>query len=246
MFETRLRIGLIYPQVLGTYGDSGNAVVLKQRAKWRGIDAEVVTVALDETIPSTLDIYVLGGGEDTAQALAAERLRRGSGLQEAAKNQKPILAICAAFQILGMRYTDGTGRQVEGLSLLDAVTEPMGKRAIGELVVKPTIPGLEGLLTGFENHGGATLLGPSARPLGTVMTGVGNNLDAAPGGPSFDGAVQDSIIGTYLHGPVLARNPGLADYLLEKATGLELETLELGTVRRLRRERLAAAGVQEV
>ncbi len=239
MSDTTLRIGVIYPQVLGTYGDGGNALVLAERARRRGFKATVVTVGLTESIPSELDVYTLGGGEDTAQALAAQRLRGQKGLVHGADKGAPVLAICASLQVLGQTYTDARGNQVEGLGLLDVVTTPRGQRAIGELVEEPLLPGLTEVLTGFENHGGATALGAEAAPLGRVVAGVGNGV-----GAGLEGAVQGSVIGTYLHGPALARNPQLADYLLAKALGVELneiEQLEVAGVERLRRERLAAA-----
>lgn len=256
MSDSTLRIGLVYPQVLGTYGDSGNAVVLAQRALRRGIAAEIITVGLSEEIPGELDVYALGGGEDTAQAIAAQKMRAQTGLNRAAAAGKPILAICASLQVMGRAYTDGTGRVVEGLGLLDAVTSPRGERAIGELVEEPLVEGLTELLTGFENHGGGTTLGPDAKPLGRVLAGVGNGgvspLNSAVGGldsqeERYEGAVQGSIIGTYLHGPALARNPQLADYLLAGALGVavaELPVLHVEGVERLRRERLVATGVR--
>ncbi len=236
MSESALRIGVIAPEVLGTYGDSGNAVVLAERARRRGIPAEVVTVGLSEPIPDQLDLYALGGGEDTAQALAADHLRAERGLTRAYEAGRPILAICASLQVLGREYTDASGRLVEGLGLLDAVTVPGKERAIGELVARPEIQGLTELLTGFENHGGRTRLGPEAKPLGTVLVGEGNGFDDG------EGVVQGSVLATYMHGPVLARNPQLADYLLSQAVGQDLADLEIPQVAVLRDARLRAAG----
>ena len=254
MTESALRIGVIYPQVLGTYGDTGNATVLKHHARQRGIDAVVETVGLADPIPADLDIYLLGGGEDTAQALAASRMRAQKGLRQAVAAGRPVLAVCASLQVLGVAYTDAEGREVEGLGLLDVITRPRGERAIGELVAQPLLPGLTELLTGFENHGGGTSLGPDASPLGLVLAGVGNGAlpvvePSLPGVPEgmYEGAVQGSVIGTYLHGPALARNPQLADWLLAAAVGVDLEDLsplEVPGVQRLRRERLAAAGIE--
>lgn len=267
MSESALRIGVIYPQVLGTYGDTGNALVLAERARRRGWDATVEMVGLADAIPSELDIYVLGGGEDTAQALAAGRMRADQGLRDAVRQHRPVLAICASLQVLGQWYTDAQGREVEGLGLLDVVTRPRGERAIGELVARPLLPGLTELLTGFENHGGATTLGPDATPLGQVLFGVGNgagrgvstetlaepdstiaSADLGEDAAREEGAVQGSIIATYLHGPALARNPQLADFLLAEALRVELAELpdlEVPGVSRLRQERLEAAGVEQ-
>lgn len=228
-----ITIGLILPDVLGTYGDDGNALVLRQRARMRGLDAEIVRIGLGEPVPATFDVYCLGGGEDTAQILAAEHLIADGGLQRAAAAGHPILAICAGLQVLGESF-QASGRTVQGVGLIDATTTPLPKRAIGEVVTTPRIEGLTQPLTGFENHMGATMLGSSAAPLGTVTRGVGNSSDG-----SSEGAVQGSVIATYMHGPVLARNPELADLLLMRATGLALEPLELPEVEQLRKERLA-------
>lgn len=226
-----ISIGLILPDVLGTYGDDGNALVLRQRARLRGLDAEIVRVKLGEAVPETLDLYCLGGGEDTAQILAAEHLIADGGLTRVATAGRPILAICAGLQMLGESFR-ASGRTVQGLGLIDATTSPLAKRAIGEVVTTPTLEGLTQPLTGFENHMGATILGADASPLGKVTRGVGND------GQGGEGAVQGSVIATYMHGPVLARNPELADLLLARATGLDLEPLELAEVEQLRKERL--------
>ncbi|PRQ12127.1 glutamine amidotransferase [Corynebacterium sp. 13CS0277] len=232
-----IRIGLVLPDVLGTYGDDGNALVLRQRARWRGIDAEIVRITYGQPIPDDLDVYTLGGGEDTAQILAASHLRADGGLQRAAAAGRPILAICAGLQVLGHTFRAG-GRTIDGLGLLDATTGGLSRRAIGEVATTPVVAedwagALTEPLTGFENHMGSTILGPDARPLGTVTRGVGNNEET-----TGEGAVQGSIIATYMHGPVLARNPQLADLLLEKATGTPLDPLPLEEVELLRRERL--------
>ncbi len=239
MTDSILRVGLVYPSVLGTYGDSGNAAILAERARRRGLDAEVVVIELGATIPTELDIYALGGGEDVAQAIAAQQLRGDRGLSNAAKMGKPILAICAAMQLLGSEYTDANGKRVDGLGLLDVVTTPMGKRAIGEMVETPLLEGLTEPLTGFENHGGATCLGPDAKPLGRITSGVGNGCDR-PDQALYEGAVQGCVIGTYLHGPALARNPQLADLLLSRVLG-DLEPLDVPYVPELRAERIAVA-----
>lgn len=253
MSASQLGIGLILPEVLGTYGDSGNAEVLAARARWHGIDAHVTTVHLNDSIPQDLDIYLIGGGEDTAQALASEHLRSHRGLHRAVDSGGVVLAICAGMQVLGSWYTDASGKRVGGADLLDLTTVPQGHRSIGELVTEPAVEGLTGLLTGFENHGGATVLGAAARPLGQVLRGHGNA--GVPGGqPSrVDGCVQGSVFATYMHGPVLARNPQFADLLLGCATGLDFLSAEDAPclslsrtdqlVETLRSERLSAAGL---
>lgn len=229
-----VRIGLVLPDVMGTYGDGGNAVVLRQRLRLRGIPAEIVDVTLAGPVPDSLDLYTLGGAEDYAQRLATRHLLRHRGLQRATERGAPVLAICAAIQVLGQWYETAAGERVEGVGLLDVTTSPQPERTIGEVVSTPLLEGLSDALTGFENHRGGTVLGPDARPLAAVITGAGNRL-----GDGFDGAVQGSVIATYLHGPCLARNPELADLLLSRVVG-PLSPLELPEVEQLRRERLAA------
>lgn len=241
-----LSIGLILPEVLGTYGDDGNALVLRQRARLRGMEAEIVPVHLGEAIPESLDIYCLGGGEDTAQVLAAEQLTKDPGLRRAAAAGRPIFAICAGFQVLGESFR-AAGKIVDGVGLIDATTSGLERRAIGELVSTPVALGLTEALTGFENHLGATILGPGAQPLARVVSGVGNcdkhcaeDMPDPEAHTSAEGAVQGSVIATYMHGPALARNPQLADLLLEKATGEALAPLEIPAVTQLRKERLGS------
>jgi CobQ-like glutamine amidotransferase family enzyme len=232
-----VRIGLVLPDVMGTYGDGGNAVVLRQRLRMRGYDAEIVEITLNDPVPDSLDIYTLGGAEDSAQRLATRHLRRYPGLQRAAEAGAPVLAICAAIQVLGHWYQTAEGDRVDGVGMIDVTTAPQQRRAIGEIVTRPVLAGLHAPLTGFENHRGGTTLGPSAAALGTVAPGqgVGNGV-----GDGTEGVVQGSVIGTYLHGPVLARNPELADYLLLQALDVDgLEPLDLPEVDQLRSERLS-------
>ncbi len=263
MVSEKLQIGLLLPDVLGTYGDTGNAIVLRERALARDIDAEIVYCSLNDEIPSFLDVYVLGGGEDTAQSLATDHLRKFAGFRNACDSGKPVLAVSASMQILGNWYIDSFGRKVEGLEVLDIETVSRGKRFIGEIVSVPILPGISDLLTGFENHAGVTNVGKDALPLGHVLVGKGNagdcyNVDTLtdPAFNSmkawesyaeetnaevvfnhFDGAFSNNVIGTYMHGPCLARNPELADWLLSKALGYPLESIEFGAVEEMRRHR---------
>ncbi|MGW5516643.1 type 1 glutamine amidotransferase [Nocardia africana] len=236
MAESTVRIGLVLPDVMGTYGDGGNALVLRQRLRMRGIDAEIVEITLADPVPETLDIYTLGGAEDSAQRLATRHLQRYPGLQRAAARGVPVLAICAAIQVLGNWYETSAGERVDGVGLFDVTTAPQRIRSIGEVATTPLLAGLTQPLTGFENHRGGTTLGADATGLGRVTKGVGNGV-----GDGLEGVVQGSVIGTYMHGPALARNPELADHLLTRALGgRELEPLDLPEVDRLRRERLRA------
>ena len=234
----KLTIGLVLPDVLGTYGDDGNALVLRERARRRGIEASVERILLNDDIPPSYDLYTLGGGEDSAQLLAAARLSASPGLQSAAADGRPIFAVCAGLQVLGHTFR-AHGEESEGVGLLDVTTAPLPRRATGELASEPTRAGvtaeLSEPLTGFENHMGATVLGPDASALGRVTRGVGN------GDAKVDGVVQGSVVATYMHGPALTRNPQLADLLIARALDIplaELEPLELDAVTKLREERL--------
>ncbi|MBO0853657.1 MAG: glutamine amidotransferase [Nocardia sp.] len=236
MSESTVRIGLVLPDVMGTYGDGGNALVLRQRLRMRGRNAEIVEITLNDPVPESLDIYTLGGAEDSAQRLATRHLTRYPGLRNAAAKGVPVLAICAAIQVLGTWYETSGGERVDGVGMFDVTTSPQRVRSIGEVASTPVLAGLTQPLTGFENHRGGTTLGPDASGLGRVTRGVGNGV-----GDGLEGVVQGSVLGTYMHGPALARNPELADHLLMRALGVDaLEPLELPEVDRLRRERLRA------
>jgi CobQ-like glutamine amidotransferase family enzyme len=214
---SRLTIGVLLPDVLGTYADCGNAVVLAQRARWAGVEVDVLEITADASGPVTCDIYVLGGGEDAAQVFAAQWLARQRGLRGELSRTAVTFAVCAGFQILGSAFRDVTGRRHEGLAVLDVATEPRRRRAVGEAVVQCDVAGV-GLISGFENHLGATTLGPGVRPLGILMCGVGNGSEQS-GRARYEGAVTDRVVATYLHGPVLARNPDLADHVLGRVLG---------------------------
>jgi len=200
-----IRIGVVYPWLLGTYGDRGNAEVLVWRLRRRGHAAEVVDLPAPQPVPAGLDAYLLGGGEDMNQGAAARLLLgpEGRGLRAALAGGAPALAVCGSLQLLGEVYMDGEGRQVPGLRILDLRTVSREPRCVGEVVTR--MPG-GSLLTGFENHGGRTVLGKTAQPLATVARGSGNN-----GEDGTEGARRGNLFATYLHGPVLARNPELAD-----------------------------------
>jgi CobQ-like glutamine amidotransferase family enzyme len=232
--DSAVRIGLVLPDVMGTYGDGGNAVVLRQRLRLRGIAAEIVEITLGDPVPESLDLYTLGGAEDYAQRLATKHLINYPGLQRAAERGAPVLAICAAIQVLGHWYETSSGERVGGVGLIDVTTSPQPGRTIGEVVGTPLLEGLTQPLTGFENHRGGTVLGSQATPLSQVVKGAGNRA-----GDGFDGAVQGSVVATYLHGPCLARNPELADLLLSRVVGT-LEPLVFDEVELLRRERLTS------
>ncbi len=229
-------IALLYPELLGTYGDGGNALVLAQRLLWRGVAAEVVDVRAGEPIPRGCQIYVMGGGEDAPQSLAARELRATPALLGAVDGGAAVLAVCAGLQVLGHRFAGDDGKVHEGLGLLDCETHrDDGPRRVGEVVVTADAALDLPDLTGYENHGGITTLGAAAHPLGRVVVGHGNGA-----GDGTEGIVKGRVVGTYLHGPVLARNPALADHLLSSVLG-PLAPLDDPDVDALRKERLHAA-----
>jgi lipid II isoglutaminyl synthase (glutamine-hydrolysing) len=231
--ESAVRVGLVYPELLGTYGDRGNALVLVQRSEWRGIPAELVEVDAGSPIPESLDVYLFGGGEDAPQAMAAAGMRESRGAVDRARaNGAVVFAVCAGFQNIGLSYVLADGTVIEGMGLVDAETRAGPGRLIGEVVVEPG-PGLP-RLTGFENHGGRTTLGPDVAPLGRVIAGGGNG-----DGSGVEGARGERLLATYLHGPVLPRNPALADHLLTWVAG-DLEPLTSVWEERLRAQRLRA------
>jgi CobQ-like glutamine amidotransferase family enzyme len=234
---TTLRIVVVYPDLLGTYGDGGNGLILARRAAWRGTEVELLQSPSDVPLPDA-EIYCLGGGEDGPQVRAARSLIDDSTLSRRAAGGAVVLAVCAGYQIVGKSFPGADGAPHEGVGLLDIVTaKGEGARAVGEVVADVTGASLP-TLTGFENHGGRTTLGPDAVPLARVTAGIGNG-----DGSGTEGAVTDRVLGTYLHGPVLARNPALADLLLAWALDTEdLAPLDDGAVEALRLERLAAVG----
>jgi lipid II isoglutaminyl synthase (glutamine-hydrolysing) len=225
-----VRVALLYPELLGTYGDRGNARVLVQRLTWRGLPVELVEAPWGVPAPASCDIYVLGGGEDSPQASAAAALISEGVVHRAVEDGAAVLGICAGFQILGHSFFGPDGKARPGLGLLDCTTARRATpRIVGEILVEANpVVGLPAL-SGYENHAGLTDLGAGATPLGRVDVGVGN-------GDGTEGAIGGRVVGTYLHGPVLARNPALADMILSWFAG-ELEPLDDSEISELREER---------
>jgi CobQ-like glutamine amidotransferase family enzyme len=236
---TSLRLVWVYPDLLSTYGDRGNVLVLERRARLRGIPTEIIEVNSDQPVPLDGHIYLMGGGEDLPQTLATRRLLADGGLHEAVNRGAVLFAVCAGYQMLGMEFGGVDDVAIAGLGLLDMRSGRGEQRAVGEIVadVDPVLRVPK--LTGFENHQGVTRLGPHAKPLARTTLGIGN-------GDGTEGAYAGRVLGTYLHGPALVRNPGLADLLLSWAVGQlpplrpEAEAL----AQRLRDERLAAVTPQ--
>ncbi|MFE1551804.1 type 1 glutamine amidotransferase [Streptomyces sp. NPDC058718] len=238
MTDSSLRLVWVYPDLLSTYGDQGNVLVVQRRAEQRGLHVERVDVRSDQPVPTSGDIYLIGGGEDRPQRLAAERLRRDGGLSRAASNGAIIFSVCAGYQILGHEFINDLGEREAGLGLIDVIsTRGEGARCVGDVLadIDPRL-GLP-QLTGFENHQGITHLGPTARPFARTVFGNGNGT-----GDGTEGAYNDTVFGTYMHGPVMARNPQIADLLLKLALDVNaLPPTDDRWYESLRAERIAAA-----
>ncbi len=213
MNDTTLRLIYLYPLRMSIYGDRGNVRTLTQRAAWRGLDLAVAPAEVgDEPDFARADLVLIGGGEDHAQRAVADDLRalKGPGLRRAVEEGLPVLAICGGYQLLGTYYRPAEGEDLPGLGLLPVHTVHPGfaaRRCTGNVVVAWQ----DERLVGFENHGGRTYLDGGA-PLGPVLSGYGNNGD-----DGHEGCVSGTVYGTYLHGPLLPKNPALADHLLRLA-----------------------------
>ncbi len=202
-----LRICHLYGDLMNIYGDRGNVLTLRRRAEWRGIAVTVETVTAGERLdPERYDLYFFGGGQDAQQDIVAEDLRAGNGdaLREAVAGAAAVLSVCGGYQLLGHFYRPFDGPELPGVGILDEHTVAGRTRFIGNVLALGEEP-----LVGFENHSGRTYLGPRAAPLARVVVGAGNN-----GEDGTEGAVQGKVIGTYLHGSLLPKNPWLADRVI--------------------------------
>jgi CobQ-like glutamine amidotransferase family enzyme len=211
-----LEIIRIHNELMGTYGDRGNADVLKFRASIAGVKSRVTDISYRQVLPRTADIYLLGGAEDAAQALSYSALAKSKALNSVVTKGAVVLAVCAGFQIIGNSFV-ANDEKYSGLGLLDVNTIPGKKRLVGDISIDSEF--FDENLTGFENHSGVTTLGKSVMPFGKVIVGSGNGVG------DVDGAVSGNIFGTYLHGSVLARNPEFADLLLERAVGEPIKVI---------------------
>lgn len=244
-----LTIGWLYPELMNTYGDKGNIITLQKRCEWRGIQTEIkhLNVGFTTSELKTCNLLFMGGAQDKQQAIVSEDLKqKAKALKSVIENGTPGLYICGAYQFLGKYYKEADGTIIKGLGIFDLYTENPGEnhpRLIGNILIEarstwdvarsktstpynlpPTTQ-----LVGFENHGGRTYLGLGVQPLGTVEIGFGNN-----GSDKTEGAVYKNSFGSYLHGPILPKNPHFADYLIQLAlerkhkTPVELKTLDNG------------------
>ena len=211
----RIRVGHLYPEYLNIYADRGNIAVLARRAALRGHELDVLAVGLGDVIdPGAFDLIYVGGGQDREQALIAPDLAaKGEALRAALERGVAMLAVCGGYQLLGRGYRGRDGSLMPGASLFPHETVAGETRMIGDVLLECELdPGVRRPLAGFENHAGRTLLDPDAEPLGRVVHGFGND-----GVSRVEGCRLGSAVGTYLHGPLLPRNPWLADWLLARA-----------------------------
>ena len=221
----------LLPELLGTYGDRGNVEILSWRLKAREVPHEVVSIGVGDSIPTSADLYLIGGGEDDAQIAALEILGKKDSLRIALREGAHFFAVCAGFQILGTQFPASGDRIVQGLGLVGIETVSAKHRSVGEILSRPTVP-IE-MLTGFENHGGQTRFLDELQPLGHVLSGIGNGQ-----GSNVDGLVTSQIVATYMHGPALARNPELADWILSRKLGV-LPSLSAPIFNQLHDERVS-------
>lgn len=216
MKNQNLTIGWLYPELMSTYGDRGNIIVLQRRCEWRGIKVEIIALDLrfENNDLKRCDLLFMGGAQDKQQQIVAEDLiKKRSELKKMIEDGIPGLYVCGAYQFLGRYYKEADGKTIKGLEILDLYTENPGKeRLIGNVVIESKIMNQESRVVGFENHGGRTYLGKNTNPFGKVIKGFGNN-----GEDKTEGAVYKNTFGTYLHGPILPKNPELADLLIKLA-----------------------------
>ncbi|HET7856580.1 MAG TPA: hypothetical protein VFL41_09000 [Gaiellaceae bacterium] len=211
----RLIVGHLYPDYLNIYADRGNIAVLTRRAAWRGIELEVEPIGVGEPVrPGMHDLLYIGGGQDREQTLIAPDLAaKGEGIKEAVAGGAALLAVCGGYQLLGRFYRERSGEELPGVGLFPHETVAGERRMIGDVLLECELePGAQRTLAGFENHAGRTYLDEGAESLGRVVAGFGND-----GESGFEGCRVGTAIGTYLHGPLLPRNPWLADWLLARA-----------------------------
>lgn len=222
--KQKLIIGWLYPELMSTYGDRGNIIVLQKRCNWRGIETEIKNINTESSLDdlTKCDLLMMGGAQDTQQEIVARDLtKRKTELSKMIEKGIPGLYICGGFQYLGQYYKTANGSKLSQLGILDMYTENPGReRLIGNIAIDASeLFGNSTVLVGFENHGGRTILGKNIKPLGKVIKGFGSNDQAKE-----EGAVYKNSIGTYLHGPILPKNPQLADYLIKKALEIKYKS----------------------
>jgi CobQ-like glutamine amidotransferase family enzyme len=214
-----LRVCALYPELMNIYADRGNLLMLARRCEWREIGFELHRSSLGEELEDRHDLYYIGGGQDADQRRCAEDLRRlkRDALLRAAARGATVLGVCGGYQLLGHSYALDARETFAGIGLLDVQTERGAeRRLIGNVAVETA----DGLIVGFENHGGRTRLAAGQAPLGRVVRGHGND-----GHSGFEGARSGNVIGTYVHGPLLPKNAWFCDRLIATALGVDVSEL---------------------
>lgn len=205
-----LNILHLYSKDMNIYGDNGNALALKKRLEWRGIEAFITAYNPGDEFPENVDIIIGGGGQDSGQITIMKDLQLiGPRLKELAEKDMPMLVICGLYQLFGKFFKTISGENIQGINILNVETYGKNERLIGNIITQSDE---FGELIGYENHSGQTYLFGETKPLGKVIKGAGNNLEDA-----FEGARYKNVIGSYMHGSMLPKNPKVADYLISKA-----------------------------
>lgn len=209
--ETRkLRIVQLYPNDMNIYGDWGNVLTVLQRTKWHGLEAELINYNVGDEFPTDADILIGGGGQDSGQLKVQEDLQKiAPTLRELAETGTPMLMICGLYQLFGRFFKTQGGDRIEGIGIFHAETHAGPERLIGNITTKSE---QFGDIIGYENHSGQTFIDSDMQPLGTLVRGAGNN-----GQDETEGCIYRNVIGTYLHGSLLPKNPTIADFLIEEA-----------------------------
>ena len=208
--DMKITIGHLYPDLLNLYGDRGNIACMMKRCQWRGIEAGMIEFNTGDEIDFCgLDIVLLGGGSDREQAIVCQNLLKiQKQFQEYVEDNGVVIAVCGGYQLLGRYYKTDDG-MIEGLNLVDIYTEQEEGRLIDNIVLQSELADMP--IVGFENHGGRTYINDN-KPFGKVLYGSGND-----GKSGYEGVVYKNVIGTYLHGPLLPKNPQICDYLIQRA-----------------------------
>lgn len=200
----------LYPKDMNIYGDYGNLLVIQRRLEWYGYEPNVIHYNVGDTLPADVDIIIGGGGQDSGQEVIHEDLIKiGPQLKAFAENDVPILVVCGLYQLFGNFFKTLGGKTLTGIGILDVETHGTRERLIGNIVTRSEE---FGDIIGYENHSGQTYLGATTEPFATVLKGAGNNMK-----DGHEGARYKNVIGTYLHGSILPKNPRLADFLIQTA-----------------------------
>ncbi len=210
MSQQTLRILQLYPKAMNMYGDWGNVLVLQRRAQWHGYTVQLLEYNVGDEFPENIDIIVGGGGQDSGQTIIQKDLAaRGPELIKLAQAGTPMLVICGLYQLFGRFFKTKDGALIPGISLFDLETHGGSERLIGNIITESNE---FGQIIGYENHSGQTFLAGDTLPLGKIVKGAGNN-----GQDAFEGARLHNVIGSYMHGSLLPKNPAIADWLIERA-----------------------------